>query len=162
MEVCDLIPHNPREKKLKFSPCIPSWKLRDRVAASQFQLAFKVKVINVVAAVSAIAGAVASIANRIESAWLKLKGPLLYVATEVCDLSKNHQWRPKTWWWNEWRCRWSCTREAYTLWSLQLLEEGRQDGWGFWGKNCLQRKRKNFLQRQRQYPSDGDGHSEPL
>ena len=31
----------------------------------------------------------------------KLKGPLLDAVTDVCGLSKNHQWKSETWWWNE-------------------------------------------------------------
>ena len=31
----------------------------------------------------------------------KLKGPLLDAAIEICGLSKNHQWKPETWWWYE-------------------------------------------------------------
>ena len=43
----------------------------------------------------------ADTANHIESAWSKLKGPLLDAATKVCGLSKNYQWKPETWCWNE-------------------------------------------------------------
>ena len=32
---------------------------------------------------------------------LKLKSPLLDAATDVCGLSKNHQWKSETWWWKE-------------------------------------------------------------
>ena len=39
--------------------------------------------------------------NAVENAWSKLKDPLLCAATVVCGLSKNHQWRPETWWWND-------------------------------------------------------------
>ena len=39
--------------------------------------------------------------NAVENAWSKLKDPLLCAATAVCGLSKNHQWRPETWWWND-------------------------------------------------------------
>ena len=42
------------------------------------------------AAVATASGADADTANCIESAWSKLKGPLLDTATEVCGLSKNH------------------------------------------------------------------------
>ena len=47
------------------------------------------------------AGVAADTANLTETVWSKLKDPLLDAATEVCGLSKNHQWRPETWWWNE-------------------------------------------------------------
>ena len=53
------------------------------------------------AAVATAFGADADTVNRIDSAWSKLKGPLLDAATEVCGLSKHHQWKPETWWWNE-------------------------------------------------------------
>ena len=42
-----------------------------------------------------------AIDNHVESAWLKLKGLLLDAVIEVCSLSKNHQWRPDIWWWDE-------------------------------------------------------------
>ena len=53
----------------------------------------------VAAAVATASGA--DTANHVESAWSKLNGPLLDAATEVCGISKNHQWKPKSWWWNE-------------------------------------------------------------
>ena len=36
-----------------------------------------------------------------ESAWFKLKSPLLETAKEVCGLSSKHAWRKETWWWNK-------------------------------------------------------------
>ena len=36
-----------------------------------------------------------------KSCWVIFVKPLLDAATELCGLSKNHQWRAKTWWWNE-------------------------------------------------------------
>ena len=71
------------------------------VTASPFQSAFKVKTMTAAAAVATAYGADADTANRIESAWSKLKGPLLDAATEVCGPSKKHKWKPETWWWNE-------------------------------------------------------------
>ena len=47
------------------------------------------------------AGVPADTANLIETVWSKLKYPVPNAATEVCGLSKNHQWRLETWWWNE-------------------------------------------------------------
>ena len=41
------------------------------------------------AAVATTAGADADTANRVESAWSKMKGPLMYAAIKVCGLSKN-------------------------------------------------------------------------
>ena len=99
--VCDFTAHIPHAKKRKFSPRIRTWKLRDPATASKFQSAFKLKAMTAVAAVASAAGASAHTANHVESAWSKLKGSLLDAATEVCGLSKNHQWRPETWWWND-------------------------------------------------------------
>ena len=53
------------------------------------------------AAAATASGSNADTANHAETALSKLKGPLLDAATEVCCLSKNHQWNPETWWWNE-------------------------------------------------------------
>ena len=46
-------------------------------------------------------GATVYTANRIESAWSKLKGSLLDAATETRSLSKNRQQRSETCWGNE-------------------------------------------------------------
>ena len=64
-------------KKCMFSPRIRTWKLRDPATASLFQLALKVP-----------SGSDAHTANHVESAWLKLKGPLLDAATKVCGNQK--------------------------------------------------------------------------
>ena len=81
----------------KFSPTICTRKLRGPATASHFQSAFKVKAMTAEAAVATISDAFAAIVNHVWSAWSKLKGPLLDAVTEVCGLSKNHQWRPETW-----------------------------------------------------------------
>ena len=39
--------------------------------------------------------------NSVEEIWARLKDPLLATAAEVCGLSKNHQWKRETWWWDE-------------------------------------------------------------
>ena len=119
--------------KCKFSPCIWTWKLRDTATASQFQLAFKVKTMTAAAAVATTAGADVDPVNYIESAWSKLKGPLLDAATKVCCLCKNHQWKSKTWWWNE------QMDEATSIQIPQCPGEGRHNGGGQGGKNCLHR-----------------------
>ena len=92
--MCDFSAHIPRVKKLKFSPRMWSWKLRDPATANLFQSAFKVKMMTAAAAVATNPGAEADTANHVESACSKLKGPLLDAATEVCGLSKNRQWKP--------------------------------------------------------------------
>ena len=68
---------------------------------SQFQSAFKVKTMIAAAAVASAAGADVDSVNCVVLAWSKLNGPLLDAVTEVCGLSKNHQWKSETWWWNE-------------------------------------------------------------
>ena len=90
--VCDFRVHMPRVAKRKFIPRLRTWKLRDPAVASEFHEAFEAKV--------------ASDANQdstvdVEELWSKLKNPLLEVATEVCGLSKAHQWKRETWWWSE-------------------------------------------------------------
>ena len=70
----------------KFSPRIRTWTLRDSVTASQFQSAFNVKTTTAAAAVATTAGAYADTANHIESAWSKLKGPLLDATKSAVSL----------------------------------------------------------------------------
>ena len=81
--------------------CIRTWKLRDRVTASQFQLAFKLKVTAALATATTATHVTADTANHVETVWTQLMHPLLDAATKVCSLSNDHQWRPKTWCWNE-------------------------------------------------------------
>ena len=101
MVVCDFTAHIPHVKKCKFSPCICIWKLRDPVTANQFHSALKLKVLTATAAAATTAGVTADTVNCDETVCLMLKNPLLDAATKVCSLSKDHQWRPETWWWNE-------------------------------------------------------------
>ena len=80
-----------------------------------------------VTAVATDASATVDTANHIQSAWSKLKDPLLDTAYGVCDLFNNHKWKT----WNvvvEWTGGQSCTREACTIQILHDPEKGRQDG----------------------------------
>ena len=52
-------------------------------------------------AATTAAGVTADTANCIQTIWSKLMVPLLDADTKVCGLSKNHQWRTETMWWNE-------------------------------------------------------------
>ena len=54
-----------------------------------------------VAVLASVADTTVDSANRVESAWSKLRGYLLDVASELCTLPRNHNWRPTAWWWNE-------------------------------------------------------------
>ena len=40
-------------------------------------------------------------ADDVENVWSKLKTPLLETASEVCGVSKKHQWKRETWWWDD-------------------------------------------------------------
>ena len=122
--MCEFTTHIPCVKKCKFLTRIQTWKPRDPAIASQFQSAFKVKTMTAAAAVATAAGADADTAKCVESAWSKLKGPLLDAATEVCGLSKNYQWKSKNLvvWWTGGQ---SCTREACMI--LNALKKG--GGW---------------------------------
>ena len=53
------------------------WMLRDPATANQFQPAFKVKVMTSVATVGATVGTAHDSTSPVESAWSKLKNPLL-------------------------------------------------------------------------------------
>jgi len=37
----------------------------------------------------------------VEDVWCKLKTILRDAASEACSLSKNHQWKRETWWWDD-------------------------------------------------------------
>ena len=74
-------------------PRLRTWKLRDQAVAEQFEITFKSKV----EATVAISGK-SSGESPVESAWSKLKSPLLETAKEVCGLSSKHAWREETWW----------------------------------------------------------------
>ena len=52
------------------------------------------------ASIATTVGAYAHTANRVESAWSKLKD-LLDAATKACGLSKNNQCKLQTWWSNK-------------------------------------------------------------
>ena len=56
MVVCNFTAHIPSVKKRKLSPRIRIWKLRHSVTVSQFQLAFKVKMMTAATAVATAAG----------------------------------------------------------------------------------------------------------
>ena len=96
MVVCDFIAHISHVRKHKFLLRICTLKLRVPAIASQFQLAFELKVTNDMAATATAAGVAADTANQVETFWSKLKDPLLDAASKVCGLSKNHQLRPET------------------------------------------------------------------
>ena len=85
MVVCDFIPH---VKKHKFSPHICTWKLSNSATASQFQSAFKVKVITAIASAVTAAGVIADTEISIVTVWSKLNDLLLDAVTEVYGLSK--------------------------------------------------------------------------
>ena len=88
--VCDLKVKIPPIKKRSFTPRIRTWKLNDPEIANQFCVDFKLKVAN----------AASNSDDCVESAWSLLKKPLLEAAVVTCGLSKKHQWRRETWWWN--------------------------------------------------------------
>lgn len=92
--VCDFTVHIPPVKNRKFTPRIRVWKLRDPSTASQFQEAFKAKVASTTTQTAVPSN------DQVEALWSKLKGSLLDAAAEVCGRTKNHQWKPETWWWN--------------------------------------------------------------
>ena len=89
--VCDLQVQLPPPKKSKFSPRLRTWKLRDPAIASSFSEVFRLK----------IASKAQHRPPSAEAAWTNLKTPLLEAVTEVCGLTKPHQRRRVTWWWNE-------------------------------------------------------------
>ena len=60
--------------------------------ANEYIAAFK-KRVNVVATVMSD--------SDLEDVWCKLKITLRDAASEVCGLSKNHQWKWETWWWDD-------------------------------------------------------------
>ena len=90
--ICDFDVCIPSAKKYKFTPRICTWKLRDPAVSKDFQDTFKDKV----AALTPVESA-----DDVEDVWSKLKTPLLETNSEVCGLSKKHQWKRETWWWDD-------------------------------------------------------------
>ena len=90
--VCDLHPQLPPQKKQKFLPRLRVWKLRDPDTADRFYGAFRAKIGT---------DTEHKESSSVETAWSNLRNPLLEAATEVCGLSRNHQWKRETWWWND-------------------------------------------------------------
>ena len=90
--ICDFTVCIPSAKKCKFTHHICTWKLRDPAVSKDFQDTFKDKV----AALAAVESA-----DDVEDMWSKLKTPLLQTASDVCGLSKKHQWKRETWWWDD-------------------------------------------------------------
>ena len=90
--ICDFAVCIPSAKKRKFTPRFRTWKLRDPAVSKDFQDTFKDKVAALMPVESA---------DDVEDVWSKLKTPLLETASEVCGLSKKHQWKRETWWWDD-------------------------------------------------------------
>ena len=86
--VCDFKVCLSPPPKRKFVPRLRTWKLRKSETSSSFSLAFRFR-------------AEDTASNDVESAWVKLKKPLLEAAEKVCGFSSSHSWRKQTWWWND-------------------------------------------------------------
>ena len=118
MVVCHFTNYTPCVKVRKISPRPRNWRLRDPATSSQFP--FKIKCYLLQLQLPPLVVPILQIA----SSQTKLKGPLLNAATEVCGLSKNHQWKPQ----NlvvEWTNGRKYPREVCTVQSQQCPEEGR-------------------------------------
>ena len=87
--VCDFRGSLPSAKKRNFTQRIHTWKFRDPASAKEYNAAFKVKVTDTATVMSD---------RDVEELWCKLKTTLLDAASEVCGLSKYHQWKRETWW----------------------------------------------------------------
>ena len=85
--VCDFSVLIPRPKKGKFTPRVRYWKLRDQTVANKFKSVFTEKL---------TATQPNNPAETVEDVWAGLKKSLLEAATEVCGLSKSHQWKEET------------------------------------------------------------------
>ena len=64
------------------------WKLREPAKQAELAEAFEAKVRGVVV-------------TSVEEQWSTLKDSLKHAAEQVCGVSKKHQWRKETWWWND-------------------------------------------------------------
>ena len=132
MVLCDFSTHIPRVIKKSSQPCIRTWKMRDPATANEFQSAFKIKTMTAVAAAS---GADTDTANCVESAWSKLKGPLL----GCCYRTLWPLQEPPVETRNvvvDWRGGQCYKWETCTVQSLQCPEEGRHGGRGQGGKTA--------------------------
>ena len=75
-----------------FKVSLPKAKKRNFTIAKECNAAFKKRVTAAAAIMSD---------SDVEDVWCKLKTTLRDAASEVCGLSKNHQWKRETWWWDD-------------------------------------------------------------
>ena len=88
--VCNLKVKISPIKKHSFTPRIHTWKLNNPEISNQFYVDFNLKVAN----------ATTNSDDCVESAWAFYKKPLYEDAVMTCGVSKKHQWRHETCWWN--------------------------------------------------------------
>ena len=78
----------PRQKKQKFVPRVKLWRLKNPAIKAELAEAFEAKVQD-------------TDATSVEERWSTLKDSLQQAAEQVCGISKKHQWRKQTWWWDD-------------------------------------------------------------
>ena len=98
-------------KETQIHPSYCTWKLRDPAVSKDFQDTFKDKV----AALTPVESA-----DDVEDVWSKLKTLLLETASEVCGLSKKHQWKRETCLWDDKveeavKKKWECFKRHIAL-----------------------------------------------
>ena len=80
----------PSLKRRKFVPKCRVWKLKQ----PEFQQKFLEKATKEFTDLS-------ELELDTNTRWQNLKSILKNSAEEICGMSKNHNWRKETWWWNE-------------------------------------------------------------
>ena len=79
----------PPNSKLKFTPRLKVWKLKNPQTSNHFQEVFS----------SHVSADVADAAT--EDIWNNIKTGLLKTTEEVCGTTRPHCWHRETWWWNK-------------------------------------------------------------
>ena len=124
--ISDLLISAPLPKRRRFTPKCRIWKLRHDEVRASFQA-------DVAQKFSALPNDVTSS----EDLWNSYKTVLKSAAVAACGMSKNHNWRKETWWWNE---------------EVDVLVKAKRKAWKAWKSggscedyNCAKRNAKKAI-----------------
>ena len=88
--ICDLQLKIPKSRRPTFTPKLRTWKLKDPILQEEFQRIFtsKLQPVDILEATT-------------EDVWNQLKNSLLHATNETCGMTKKHNHKRETWWWND-------------------------------------------------------------